>query len=129
MSIETDTPYVHLELSDEILIATYKKGLQIDLEMAREIVRSRVDFTEGRELPVLILNEGVLTINKEAREYFASSEGTYGLSAAALILNSAFEFMLGFFFMNVNVAEIQSRIFKHEDKAVKWLKNFSRDGR
>jgi hypothetical protein len=126
MSTNTDTPYVHMELRDGILIATYKKGLNIDLKMAERIIRSRLDFTEGRKLPVLIRNQGVITINKEAREYLSSVEGTTGLSAAAIILNSPFEFVLGVFFVKVNGSLIPSKVFSDEASAMKWLKKFLR---
>jgi hypothetical protein len=126
MSTNTDTPYVHMELRDGILIATYKKGLNIDLKMAERIIRSRLDFTEGRKLPVLIRNQGVITINKEAREYLSSVEGTTGLSAAAIILNSPFEFVLGVFFVKVNGSSIPSKVFSDEASAMKWLKKFLR---
>jgi hypothetical protein len=115
-----------MELRDGILIATYKKGLNIDLKMAQRIIRSRLDFTEGRTLPVLIRNQGVITINKEAREHLSSVEGTTGLSAAAIILNSPFEFVLGVFFVKVNGSAIPSKVFSDEASAMKWLKKFLR---
>lgn len=58
MEIKCDTPYIHLLLRDGVLIATYKKGLKVDLSMAKEMVESRLRFTRDRGVPVLIRSEG-----------------------------------------------------------------------
>lgn len=121
MKKELSTPYVHFMLSENLLTATYQKGLQIDLDIAREVVRSRQFFTSQKTVPVLILNGGVVSMTKEAREYLASSEGTTGIRAAAIVLKSVFGSFLGNFFLSVNKPEMPVKIFTRRDTAVRWL--------
>lgn len=122
MKKELSTPHVHFMLSESLLTATYKKGLHIDLEIATDIVKSRRCFTSGKTLSVLILNGGVVSMSKEAREYLASGEGTAGIRAAAIVLKSVFGSFLGNFFLSVNKPEMPVKIFRYERTAVNWLK-------
>ena len=124
MKKELSTPYVHFVLSENLLIVTYKKGLQIDLDIAREVVRSRYLFTSKKTVPVLILNGGVVSMTKEAREYLASGEGTTGIRAAAIVLKSVFGSFLGNFFLSVNKPEMPVKIFTRRDAAVRWLSKY-----
>lgn len=43
-----DTLDVYYELQDGLLIGTYKKGLKINLEMAKEIVKRRLELTDHK---------------------------------------------------------------------------------
>ena len=70
-----DTDYVRFELEDDLLIATYKKGKKITLEVAQQIVRDRMEFTEGRTVLVLLQNQGVISFDKAARDYLALQGG------------------------------------------------------
>lgn len=70
---ELDTPYVHYEIRDKLLIGTFKKGLKIDLEIAKEIVKDRLSFTEGKMTVAMVYNQGVVSLDKKARDFFFSS--------------------------------------------------------
>ena len=121
-----DTPYIHLKIEDGILTGTYKKGLKITVEIAKEIVESRLNFLEGRNYPTLILNQGVISMDKGAREFLSSAEAMKGIKAAAIILDSPFSSFLGNFFLNVNAYKttMPVKIFTSPHHAYKWLKKF-----
>lgn len=127
MAQELDTPYVHLKIDGGILIGTYKKGLKITLPIAREIIQTRKDFTEGRPYPALIYNQGVISMDKAAREFMSSEEGIKGLKAAAIILDSPFGSFLGNFFLMVNKTSLPVKIFTTVAPALKWLSQFIMD--
>jgi len=122
--MEFETLYVHLRIKDEILVGTYKKGLSINLAVAEEIVRNRIAFTGGKKMPALIFSEGVLHMDKPAREFLASAAGTEGLSAAAIILNSVFSSMMGRLFLKINKTPLPVKTFNSVPKAEKWLQQF-----
>lgn len=124
METESDTPFVHFRLQDGLLIATYKKGLKINRTIARQIVQSRLDFMEFKPVPTLIQSEGQITMDKEARDFFASSEGTKGLIAAAMVLNNSFDWALGSFFLHIRKPPMPTRVFSHYEAAIKWLCKF-----
>jgi len=124
METELDTPFIHFSLQDGLLIATYKRRLKINLSIARQVVKSRLSFTGNRLIPVLILSEGQVTMDKEARDFLASSEGTKGLSAAAMVLKNSFDWALGSFFLHLRKPAMPTRVFTRYDSAIKWLRNF-----
>ena len=127
MKQELDTPYVHLKMKKGILIGTYKKGLKITLPIAKEIIQIRKDFTCGHSYPALIYNQGVISMDKAARDFMSSQEGVSGLIAAAIILDSPFGSFLGNFFLKVTNPGIPARIFSSTTPALKWLKKFIED--
>lgn len=63
--------FVDLLIEDEILIVTYKTGIQINQGVAEKIVSSRLSFTGNKKIPVIILSQGVISMDKPAREYLA----------------------------------------------------------
>lgn len=111
-------------MKDGILIGTYEKDLQIDLDTARQIVEYRLAFTEGKTVPAMIFSSGVKSMDKRARDYLASEKGTKGLSATAIIAKSSFSRIMGNFFLRVNETGIPVKIFSNKMKAEKWLKQF-----
>lgn len=124
MKKDLDTSYVRFELQDDLLIVTYKKGLKLSLDMVKEIVKTRLEFTNYQPLPLLIYNHGVVSIDKEARDYLSSDEGVRGCIAAAIVLDSPFGSFLGNFFLSVTKPKIPARIFSKEEAALKWLQQF-----
>ena len=122
--MEPKTPYVQLLIHDHILIATYRKELEINLDTAKQIVEERMRFTKGKKMVAMILSDGINTIDKPAREYFASEKGTEGLLATAIVVTSPFDYLMGKFFIKVNKTGIPSRIFYNTRQAEKWLQQF-----
>lgn len=121
---ELDTPYVHYEIKDKLLVATFKKGLKIDLEIAKEIVKDRLSFTEGKMTVALVYNQGVVSMNKKARDFFSSPDGNKNLKAGAIIIDSSFTAVLGNFLLSVNKPNIPARLFTDTEKATQWLEKF-----
>jgi len=119
-----DTSYVYYELEDDLLIGTYKKGLKINLEMAKEIVRARLELTNYQPVVALALNQGVVSMDKKARDYLSSDEGIRGVIAGAIVLDTPFGSFLGNFYLSVTKPKIPLRIFSKVETALKWLQQF-----
>ena len=119
-----DTPYVHYEVKDNILIATYKKGNRINLDIAKKIVEDRLKFTGNKSMAVLVFNHGVISMDKEARDYLTSAAGSEGLKAGAIILDSEFTSMLGNFILSVSKPVIPAKLFTNVTQAMKWLQKY-----
>lgn len=118
------TEHVNWELNDGILIAEYKKGEPITLLAAKIQVSNRKEFTKGKSYPILIKDYGVAVIEKDARTYLTSKEGTEGISAAAMVLTNSFSTFLGNYLIRLNPPEIPVKIFKTEHEAVAWLQQY-----
>lgn len=122
--MELETPFVHLCIKHGILVGTYKTNQRISLEAAREIVRTRKAFTEHKALPALIISQGLVSMDRPARKYLSSAEGTDGLTASAIVVNSAFTSFLSNFFLTVNKANMPVKIFSSIAKAEQWLQQY-----
>jgi hypothetical protein len=119
-----DTPYLSLEMKDNILIATYKKGIKMNMEMAKAIVNTRLEFTNGQDVLALIASEGIVSMDKNTREFMASKEGSKGIKAAAIILKSSFGSFVANFYLSVNKPPMPVRIFTNTKAALGWLQKF-----
>ncbi|MGN6604842.1 MAG: DUF7793 family protein [Ginsengibacter sp.] len=122
--MEPETPIIRLLIRNQILIGTYRKQLQIDLQTAKQIVEERIRFTKGKKMAAMILVDGVGTIDKAARDYLASEKGTEGLVATAIIVSRPFDYLMGKFFIKVNKTGIPSRVFYNTRQAENWLQQF-----
>ena len=119
-----DTPYVHFELQDDLLFCTYKKGLRLNLDMAKEIVKARLEFTNYIPALVVVYNAGVISMDKKARDYLSSEEGLRGCIAGTIVLDSPFGLFLGNFYLSVTKPKMPTRIFSKTEDALKWLDKF-----
>jgi hypothetical protein len=120
------TPHYTLAIEEGILIVTYFRGLKIDPVMANDIIRVRSDFTESRTYPLLIIDEGVLSVDKGARDLFSGNEGTARISASAMIFESTYGKIAGSFFLRVIRPDIPVRVFTQKEKALAWLEKFKK---
>jgi hypothetical protein len=126
MSKVLDTPYVYYELKGDLLIATYKKDLKVNLETAKEIIKERHEFTKHKPVVVLVYNQGVVRMDKKAREYLSSGDGVKGIIAAAIVVGSPFTSFMANFFVSVNRPIMPVRIFSNAEEALKWLKKYKK---
>lgn len=121
-----ESALVKYELRGDLLVATYKKGGKFTIASAKEVVRDRLAFTNNRNLCVLIHNAGVVSMDREARAFFSSPDGTKGVKAAAIIMDSVYTSILGNFMIEINRPPMPSRLFRSEEKAIAWLKKFDK---
>ncbi|TDW97074.1 DUF7793 family protein [Dinghuibacter silviterrae] len=119
------TPYVDLELLDNgILIATYKKQMQITLDMARQIVRDRLEFAGRTPRPLMLLNQGVVEMKRAALRYLSTAEGIAGISATAVVTGKANTYAIIELIMKLHKPPFPIKWVKNEEKAMKWLQQF-----
>jgi hypothetical protein len=124
MNKTLDTAAVYLEINNGILIGTYKPNIKITLKLAKEIVATRLSFIENKPIPALVLNQGVIKMDKDARDYLSSPEGTAGLKCAAILINSNFIAFTVNFFLKVTKTNIPVKTFTDKKEALTWLQQF-----
>lgn len=121
--VETD--YIRLELLDNgILIATYKRQSRLTLEMAREIVQTRLDFVGLEPRPVLVLNEGVVQIDKAARKWVGSGDGVAGIKASAVVADKPFTYFIISLILQVERPPMPVRVCRTKERAMTWLEGY-----
>lgn len=118
-----ETNHFIWELEDGILRLTYKPGI-LSLEIAKEVVKSRKEFTNNTSYPNLVMQTGLTKVEKEARDYLSSEEGSEGISAGAILTNSAFQMTLANFFLKVSRPRVPARMFTSKKQAIQWLSNY-----
>lgn len=119
-----DTPYVYYELRGDLLVVTYKKDLKVNPEMAKEIIKERHDFTNNKPVVLLVYNQGVVRMDKKAREYLSSGDGVKGIIAAGIVVGSPFTSFMANFFVSVNKPKMPVRVFSNSEDALTWLQKF-----
>jgi hypothetical protein len=117
------TPYVSIEIKDDILYFTYLSGSVITINTAKEIVKQRLEYMEGRSYPILVTGEGIRAMDKESRDYFAK-EGVGGLLAAALVVDSVYTEFFGNMFLRITQTSIPSKLFRNKEEALHWLEQY-----
>ncbi len=118
-----DTPYVNMEIKDGILHFTYHLGSIITLDIAKEIVKTRLEYCNGVPYPLIVVFEGMRAMDKQSRDYFAK-EGVEGVIAAALVVNSVYAQFFGNMFLRITSTSISSRLFTDKNEGIKWLEQF-----
>ncbi|HEY1045528.1 MAG TPA: hypothetical protein VGF79_03755 [Bacteroidia bacterium] len=125
--LKYENEHLKLEIRGEILEAVYKKGVKIDKKIAEELVKARKDFTGGRQFLFLIVDDGIVSMDKPAREYLSSEDATDGIIATAFIQNSLYSIMLINFFIGITRHKIKVKAFTDKNEATNWLKNSTKN--
>lgn len=118
------TPYVRFEMNNGILYVTYSPDAVITLNIAKEITKQRIEYTNAVPCPLLISYEGLKAFDKESRDYSAAAEGIKGVLAGALLTNSVYTEFFGNFFLRITKPEIPAKVFTDKAKALEWLEQF-----
>lgn len=118
-----DNEFTTITIQNGIIISTWKKHL-VDLETAKGIIKSRLQISMGKKYPVLIKIQSINGSTKEARNLFASEEGSKEVSAVAIYIDSIVDKMIATVFINMNKPKIPTKIFNNEIKALIWLEQF-----
>ena len=118
-----ETPYVSLHIEKGIMHCIFRSNLHMDLEVAKQCVGARIEFSKGISYPCLIDMEGVKSTDSKARVYMAK-EGARLMKAGAMLTSSMYTKMLGNVFLTINKPEIPVRLFSDKATAIKWLKQY-----
>ncbi len=120
-----NSEHYRFHFKDGIFFGTYIGG-PITLTLAKEIVRKRLELTNGEKVLAIANVEEVAGIDRDARDYLSSAEGTKGIVAGAIITDSAFNKHMANFFMKISFSKaiIPGKVFSSEDEAISWLRKF-----
>ena len=122
---EKNTPFVHLALLDNgILVATYRRQKLLTLAMAKEIVQARLDFVGRDPRPILVINEGVIQMDKDARKWVSSGDGIVGVKASAVLAGPLSTWFIMSLILQVERPPMPVRVCRKQDRAMAWLETF-----
>ena len=121
--IELDFCEVFLR-EDQILQINIFPHSLIGENEAKKMTDASLKLTRNVMFPVMIVVGEFADFDKSSREYSADPEKEVGSSAKAYLLNNLGHIIIANFFLKVNKPVKPVRIFKNEQDAIKWLKNF-----
>lgn len=106
----------------DILAATYVPHLEIDIVVARELVRNRMVFSEGQPHYILIDFTNVKSVTKEARDYMNSIDGGLkNILGGAFLSNNVVATLFINLYLKINKPHTPARFFTNKEEAIKWL--------
>jgi hypothetical protein len=110
------------EDDDDILISSYQPKLKVDIDIARELVASRLDYSNGKPKFTLIDFTNIGTATKEARGYMNDPNGGLkGVLGGAFLANNAVATLFINLFLKINKPPIPARFFTKKEDALDWL--------
>lgn len=106
----------------DIIFGIYSPKLEIDINIAKELVDNRLDYTQGRPVYTMIDFTNVKSVTKEGRDYMNSREGGLkGLLGGAFLSNNVVATLFVNLYLKVNSPVIPAKLFTKKAEAILWL--------
>lgn len=110
--------------SDGIVNLHIKSNQTLTGEDTRSMVEYIGKIGNGKKLLVLITTGEYSLADKESREFGASKAGNEYTLAAAIVVKSLAQKLIGNAYIKVNKPIAPNALFTAEQKAIEWLKTF-----
>lgn len=124
MSMETKKyQYVNFsnEIHEDIVFSSFPENLQVNIDVVKEIVASRINFTQNKKKFHIVDINNIKQISSEAKHYaYNSPEGLDNVYACAIIANIPTSTLLA----NVLIktpSNIPFKLFTNKDSAISWI--------
>lgn len=111
---------------NEICYTVVKPNAVVEIADAIENSAIVKEISDGKIYPMLVNLKEIKSITKEARDHFSMQGRTPGITAIGLLINSPASTIIGNFFLGLNRSIVPVKLFTKEEKAVAWLKQYSK---
>jgi hypothetical protein len=107
--------------ASDIVFAEFSHSLRVDLAIAREIVASRMIFTENQPHYAIIDMSNIDHVDADARDFMRHPEGGLkNIRASAFLASNPIAAMLANFYVKVT-KNFPARFFYSKQDALDWL--------
>ena len=114
------------EPEGDIIYVEYIKNLKVDLDVAKELVANRLDFTENKPYYLIIDFSNIKQITAEAKTYLQNpNTGLKNILAAAFIASNQVSALIANIF--VKTPNIISKFFSQKKEALLWIKELKKN--
>jgi hypothetical protein len=121
--IEND--YVEFWIEEGVIFEVFKPQVHnINLAIAKEVVRDRLKVSNGIVRPLLIDSSNSISMDKEARDYFVSEESILYLNVSAIVVHNTVSLFVGRLFLAFSNPNLKVELFKNRVRALNYLKSF-----
>jgi hypothetical protein len=111
------------EIEDDIIFFKYSPKLEINIDVAKEIVTSRLEYCAGKACYTLIDFTNVKSVTKEARDYMSNPEsGLRGILGGAFLSNNVVATLFVNLYLKVSNPIVPAKFFTNRDEAIRWLR-------
>jgi len=115
------------EKEDDIIFFKYSPQLEMSIDIAKEIVQSRLEYTNGKPSYTLIDFTNVQIVTKEARDYMNDPEGGLkGILGGAFLSNNLVTTLFINLYLKINKPSIPAKFFTKKDEAIHWLNDLKK---
>ncbi len=109
---------------DGIMHVHIKKGDEMELMDAIQVVEAIGKLGNSKKFPILIDCDEFSSVDKEVRTFAASEDANIYTSADAIAYHSLAHHLTAKFYVNHNQPKVPTQIFPNNDEAIGWLKTF-----
>jgi hypothetical protein len=107
----------------DIIFGSYSPRLEIDIEIAKELVKNRIEFSDGVPSYALIDFSNVKSVTKEARDYMNDPEGGLkGVLGGAFLSNNVVATLFINLYLKINKPIVPAKFFTNKKDALEWLR-------
>lgn len=107
---------------EDVLFFKYSPKLEMNIDAAKEIVKSRLEYTNGKSMYTLIDVTNLKSATKEARDYMNSPEGGLkGVLGGAFLSNNVVATLVINLFLKFSHLAIPAKFFTNKAEAIHWL--------
>lgn len=111
------------KLEDDVISFTYSPKLEIDISIARELIKSRLEYCKGQSHFALIDFSNVKSVTKEARDYMNDPEGGLkGILGGAFLSNNVVSTLFINLYLKINKPMVPAKFFTKKEDALAWLR-------
>jgi hypothetical protein len=118
-----ENEFARFWICNQILFFEYKDKVVIDLAAAQCIVVDRVRVQKEVAYPVFCDARGIISIDKEARDYLAQS-GSILTKAVSLLVYQSVSFSMSSFYLKISKPRVPTRMFTDKTAALAFLSNY-----
>lgn len=111
-----------------IIFLEYNQNLVIDVNVANEIVKSRLEYTDNNPHYMLIDFTNVKSVTKEARDYMNDVKGGLkGIKGGAFLSNNVVGNLFINLYLNINKPSVPAKFFRDKNEALEWLRKIIKE--
>ncbi|CAN5552712.1 hypothetical protein BH10BAC1_BH10BAC1_19410 [soil metagenome] len=110
--------------SDGIVNLHIKPNQSLNVGDTKKMIEFIGEIGNGKKFLLLITSGKYALADKDAREFGASEAGNEFTLAAAIVVKSLAQKLLGNAYIKVNKPIAPNTLFTSEEKAIDWLKTF-----
>lgn len=110
-----ETEHIRMWIQGGIFHSEYPPNLIVTIEIAKQIVLDRIEYTNGVEYPVLVDIRNIKKVEYSAMKFWASEESYKSISRLAV-------------FSNAKISKIIFNFWFHVDNPIKPTKYFTEIG-